>query len=30
MLIAVLDVVAACANSSNIEITFCSANCGGQ
>ena len=28
VLIAVLDVVAACGNSSNVEITFYSDNCG--
>ena len=30
VLIAVLHGVAACANSSNIEVTFSSGNCGGQ
>jgi hypothetical protein len=30
VLIAVLDGVAACANSSNIEINFYSDNCGGK
>ena len=30
VLIAVLDVVAACANSGNVEINFYSDNCGGK